>query len=78
MALPMGLLWKAKLNPRQKLGLGAVFCLGFFIIAMAVVRAVEILGKTYSDPVALAVWSSAEASVCMFRFKHFFDVASIS
>lgn len=27
MALPMGILWKAKLNLRQKLGLGTVFCL---------------------------------------------------
>lgn len=49
MALTMGILWKAKLNLRQKLGLGTVFCLGLIIIAMSIVRAVEVTGKTYSD-----------------------------
>lgn len=70
----MNILWKAKLSLRQKLGLTAVFCLGFFIIAMAIVRAVEVTGKTYSDPVALAVWGIAESSVCRLRLTIYLTV----
>lgn len=69
MALPMRLLWRAKLNPRQKLGLMAVFSLGFFIIAIAIARAVQVSGQSYSDPLSLAIWSIAESSVCMLRSR---------
>ncbi|KAF5858712.1 hypothetical protein ETB97_003880 [Aspergillus alliaceus] len=63
MCLPPRLLQKAKINKHQKLGLAVVFCVGFIIIATAIVRAIEITGKSYSDQVGLAVWSIAESSI---------------
>lgn len=64
MSLPLRILWNARINSKQKVGLVIVFSLGFIIIAAAIVRAVEISGKAYSDQAALAVWSIAESSIC--------------
>ncbi|KAJ5781250.1 hypothetical protein N7457_006410 [Penicillium paradoxum] len=63
MSLPLRILWEAKINIQQKIGLVIVFSLGFVIIAAAIVRAVEITGKAYSDQAALAVWSVVESSI---------------
>ncbi|CAG8297953.1 unnamed protein product [Penicillium salamii] len=57
MSLPLRIIWVAKINVKQKVGLALVFLIGFSIIAAAIVRAVEISGtSTFSDPGALAVW----------------------
>ncbi|KAJ5118463.1 hypothetical protein N7448_010170 [Penicillium atrosanguineum] len=74
MSLPLRILWNARINSKQKVGLVIVFSLGFIIIAAAIVRAVEISGKAYSDQAALAVWSIAESSIsvivgCLPPFK---------
>lgn len=66
MSLPMGLIWKAKMSLHQKAGLAVVFSLGLIIIAVAIIRAVEVTGKAYTDPIALAAWGVAESSICMF------------
>jgi hypothetical protein len=66
MSLPLRILWVAKINFKQKLGLALVFCLGFAIIAAAIIRAIEITGKTFSDQAALAVWGIVESSICKF------------
>jgi hypothetical protein len=68
MSLPLRILWNARINSKQKVGLVIVFSLGFIIIAAAIVRAVEISGKAYSDQAALAVWSIAESSICVLKF----------
>ncbi|KAB8237011.1 uncharacterized protein BDW43DRAFT_308023 [Aspergillus alliaceus] len=78
---PLRLLQKAKINKHQKLGLAVVFCVGFIIIATAIVRAIEITGKSYSDQVGLAVWSIAESSIsvivgCLPPFKSFISKKS--
>ncbi|EAW09348.1 uncharacterized protein ACLA_035510 [Aspergillus clavatus NRRL 1] len=65
MYFPLRILWKTKMNLRQKLGLATVFCLAFIIIAASIVRAVAITGKSYSDQAALSVWSIAESSISM-------------
>ncbi|KAJ5690207.1 hypothetical protein N7462_004599 [Penicillium macrosclerotiorum] len=65
MSLPLRLLWKARINTQQKIGLVVVFLLSFIVIAAAIVRAVEITGKAYSDQAALAVWGIAESSISM-------------
>ncbi|KAJ6111546.1 hypothetical protein N7523_007607 [Penicillium sp. IBT 18751x] len=74
MSLPLRILWNARINAKQKVGLVIVFSLGFIIIAAAIVRAIEISGKAYSDQAALAVWSIAESSIsvivgCLPPFK---------
>ncbi|KNG81232.1 hypothetical protein ANOM_009221 [Aspergillus nomiae NRRL 13137] len=76
MGLPLRILVKSKITRQQKIGLGVVFCVGFIIIAIAVVRAVQITGKAYSDQVNLAIWSIAESSIsvivgCLPPFKSF-------
>ncbi|KAJ5566588.1 hypothetical protein N7535_008226 [Penicillium sp. DV-2018c] len=63
MSLPLRILWQSKINMQQKIGLVILFCLGFVIVAAAIVRAVEITGKAYTDQVALAVWSVVESSI---------------
>lgn len=66
MSLPLRIIWQAKINMQQKIGLVIVFCLGIVIVAAAIIRAVAITGKAYSDQAALAVWSVVESSICMF------------
>ncbi|KAJ5463717.1 hypothetical protein N7475_008661 [Penicillium sp. IBT 31633x] len=63
MFLPLRIIWQAKINMQQKVGLVIFFCLGFLIIAAAIVRAFGITGKAYSDQAGLAVWSVAESSI---------------
>ncbi|KAF4235725.1 hypothetical protein CNMCM8980_003219 [Aspergillus fumigatiaffinis] len=83
MYLPLRILWKTKMNLHQKLGLATVFCLGFIIIAAAIIRAVAITGKAYSDQAALAIWGIAESSIsmivgCLPPFKSFITSKSSS
>ncbi|KAJ5124976.1 uncharacterized protein N7515_008801 [Penicillium bovifimosum] len=63
MSLPLRIIWQAKINMQQKIGLAILFCLGFVVVAAAIVRAIEITGKAYSDQAALAVWSVVESSI---------------
>ena len=66
MALPLHLLLGLiGVNRKQKAGLTALFCLGFFIIAVAFVRVFQTRAtKTHHvDPTRLALWSQIEASV---------------
>ncbi len=64
MALPMPLLTVLQINKKQKMGLAAVFSLAIIIVIVAIVRAIEINGHERADPVALAVWSLVESTVC--------------
>lgn len=68
MAFALRIVWSTTITPSQKIGLGIVFSLGAFIIAFAVVRAINITGRAYSDQAGLAVWSIAESSICMRLF----------
>ena len=66
MALPLHLLiGLIGVNRRQKAGLTALFCLGFLIIAVALVRVFQTRAtkEKHADPVWLALWSQIEASV---------------
>lgn len=69
MSLPLRIIWQAKINMQQKIGLVIVFCLGIVIVAAAIIRAVAITGKAYSDQAALAVWSIVESSICTFSIS---------
>lgn len=66
MALPLHLLLGLiGVNKKQKAGLAALFCLGFFIIAVALVRVFQTRATKshHVDPIWLALWSQIEASV---------------
>ncbi|KAJ5496541.1 hypothetical protein N7463_008528 [Penicillium fimorum] len=65
MSLPLSLIWGTKVNAQQKIGLAVVFSFVFLIIGAAIVRAIEITGKAYSDQAALAVWSIAESKAML-------------
>lgn len=68
MALPLQLLvGLLGVNRKQKAGLAALFCLGFFIIAVAFVRVFQTRAtkKHQADPIRLALWSQIEASVAV-------------
>ncbi|KAL4973675.1 hypothetical protein BDW66DRAFT_153628 [Aspergillus desertorum] len=76
MAFALSIVWSTKISLHQKVGLGAVFSLGLIIIAFAVVRAINITGRSYSDQAGLAVWGIAESSIsvivgCLPPFKTF-------
>ena len=64
MAIGLGIISNTGITRHQKLGFGVVFSLGLIIIAAAIVRAVLISDKAYSDIAGVAIWSVAEASIC--------------
>lgn len=61
MSLPLRILWVARINFKQKIGLALVFCLGLAIITASATRAFEITGKAFEDQAALAVWGFVES-----------------
>lgn len=63
MMLPLRLLRDLQVSRPQKIGLSVVFCLGFAIIAVAIVRLTQIIGSARVDPVGLAVWGLVESTV---------------
>lgn len=64
MAIGLTIIWNTGFTLRQKIGLGVIFSLGLFVIAVAIVRAVKISTKAYSDIAAVAIWGIAESSIC--------------
>ncbi|KAL6230289.1 hypothetical protein BDW75DRAFT_244937 [Aspergillus navahoensis] len=81
MGFALSIVWSTKISFHHKVGLGAVFSLGLIIIAFAVVRAINITGRSYSDQAGLAVWGIAESSIsvivgCLPPFKTFLSRGS--
>ncbi|KAL4814518.1 hypothetical protein BDW67DRAFT_186715 [Aspergillus spinulosporus] len=75
MGFALSIIWSTNISLNQKVGLGAVFSLGLVIIAFAVVRAINITGRSYSDQAGLAVWGIAESSICT-HLENFLEQAS--
>ena len=74
MALPLHLLLGLiGVNRKQKAALAALFCLGFFIIAVALVRVFQTRAtkEHHVDPIWLALWSQIEASVGRYTSESF-------
>lgn len=71
MALPIRLIWHLRMQRKQKLSIGGLFCFGWVCIIIATIRVVQ-LGST-SDvtsrgtpaPSWLAMWGIIEASIGM-------------
>ena len=65
MALPIRILPTLRMNGAQKQGLALIFCIGFLIIATALVRLSQIVTTQRTDPVGLAVWGLVESNVAV-------------
>lgn len=64
MALPLSVLPMLLLTRSMKLGIGAAFCIGLFIVVVAILRATQVShGKT--DIVGLAIWGAVETSTAI-------------
>lgn len=64
MAMPLRLIYNVKVTLRQKVGLVAVFGLGFVMIAFAIIRAKQVLvEKMFVNLTLLMIWSTLAASI---------------
>jgi len=65
MVLPIRILPILRISGAQKQGLALIFCIGFLIIATALVRLSQIITTQRTDPVGLALWGLVESSVAV-------------
>ena len=66
MCLPVTLLWKAKIDLRRKIGIGALFSLTFFTIVVAIIRAAIVINASgQPDDSLIAFWSKLEHTVAI-------------
>jgi hypothetical protein len=77
-SFPIALLWKVRMNLRQKLGLAVFLCLSLVMAIVAIVRIAGIkLGASTVDIVWLAFWMQQECSIAVIMvstsaFRSFF------
>lgn len=65
-SIPIALLWKVQIDLRRKLATGAVLCLSFFMIIIAIVRVTSAnLTEDVTDTTWLYMWQSIEASTAV-------------
>lgn len=63
--MPLRLIYNVKVSTGQKVGLIAVFGLGFVMIAFSVIRANQILvPKMFVNLSLLMLWSTLAATIC--------------
>lgn len=65
MAMPLRLIYNVRISSGQKVGLIAVFGLGFVMIAFSIIRANQILvPKAFVNLTMLMLWSTLAATIC--------------
>lgn len=57
--------WMIKRSQRDKMGLGIALSLTAVTVIIAIARACEISGRTFRDPIRLALWGIVESSIGM-------------
>jgi hypothetical protein len=63
-ALPLPVLWKLQLHPKQKALLVCLFALGFFVTVIQIIRIHTVWDlKTYTDSKNIVIWSCVEISL---------------
>ncbi|KGO68870.1 hypothetical protein PITC_078110 [Penicillium italicum] len=63
-ALPLPVLWKLQLQPRQKALLVCLFAFGFFVTVIQTIRIHTVWDlKTYTDSKKIVIWSCVEISL---------------
>lgn len=65
MALPIAALPSLRLDKRRKIGLAAVFALGFIIVCVAIVRMTQVVVGEAVDLVGLAIWGAVETATAI-------------
>jgi hypothetical protein len=66
MAMPLRLIYNVQISPKQKLGLVAVFGLGFVMIAFSIVRAKQVLvDQLFVNLTLLMLWSTLAGTVSL-------------
>jgi hypothetical protein len=69
MFLPLGLIWNLQRPRLQKIGIGALFCIGWICIAAAIIRVVQIGVKSGSSSTPsstwLAFWAIIESTIAI-------------
>ncbi|KAK4184946.1 hypothetical protein QBC35DRAFT_33679 [Podospora australis] len=64
MAMPLRLIYNVKVSVRQKIGLVAIFSLGFVMIAFAIIRAKQVLvEQAFVNLTLLMIWSTLAGSI---------------
>ncbi|MCJ1245147.1 hypothetical protein MMC30_002348 [Trapelia coarctata] len=65
-SIPIALLWNVQIDLRRKLAVGAVLCLSFFMIIIAIIRVTEApITEGVTDSIWLFIWQSVEASTAV-------------
>lgn len=65
-SIPIALLWNVQIDLRRKLAIGAVLCLSFFMIIIAIIRVTEApISEGVTDSIWLFIWQSVEASTAV-------------
>ena len=65
LAIPVALLWKVQIKPRQKLGLGFFLCLSISMIIVAAIRMSGIHYHDTYDNTWIFMWQQVEACVAV-------------
>lgn len=79
-ALPVRLIWavKMKLSTSQRVALSGIFTVSFIIVAVAIVRGVELASNFKSTPARFIIWSVVESAIavivgCLPTYKALFS-----
>ncbi|KAL9621187.1 MAG: hypothetical protein Q9160_004319 [Pyrenula sp. 1 TL-2023] len=79
-ALPVRLIWavKTKLSTSQRVALSGIFAVSFIIVAVAIVRGVELASDFKSTPARFIIWSVVESAIavivgCLPTYKALFS-----
>ena len=64
-SIPLSILYKARMKPRQKFGIGAFLCLSLCTIAVAFTRGAGVYLGRGSGPVWALFWIQSEASIAV-------------
>lgn len=81
MALPLRLIWNLQMKRNQKLGIGALFCIGWVCIIVATIRVAQLgINTSHGMPMPswLALWGILEASICTSRQTRLNTSANLS
>jgi hypothetical protein len=70
-ALPLPVLWRLQLRPKQKFLLFCLFALGFFVTVIQIIRIFTVKDlKTYTDSKNIVIWSCVEVSLGVSRLAN--------
>ncbi|KAF4618987.1 hypothetical protein G7Y89_g14861 [Cudoniella acicularis] len=77
LSIPMRMLWKVRIRLRQKLALGAIFCLVMITISVAIIRFAVVSRTVQPEQSWLYFWNTVETTIaiiiaCLASFRALF------